>query len=384
MLPQPRWQHILNTITKANSSKRTLNAAGLSVICAMSQYPAGNNLQQHTAVTGRSARPFKRLLLFLVFAMQVVEYIVLTKARYEGQGLAPIYFRTSTLSDLVSILFSFLVIVLIFRAILNPKRISRLRAIIVALLSGTLLWIDLGIRHTPPEEFTPEAAIALLVAMFLSLALLLTPSRNANGSLRRIFRVMLNVVAIMFLTIFAAFLYGFFFPTYSEPSEVAAFHADAGVILGAAVWHGNGLGERPSPALRERIDLGHELLTSHAVPRLIVTGGNGPGKLAEAEVARNELLHLGVDSAQIIEENSSHTTFEQVRFLRDELFEKKGWNRFVIVSDQYHLARVCEMCKFNGLRVIGSPSHIHVPILDLAYYRFRESVALLEYWLLGR
>ncbi len=49
---------------------------------------------------------------------------------------------------------------------------------------------------------------------------------------------------------------------------------------------------------------------------LIVTGGSASGKLAEAEVARNELLHMGVDSSQIIEENSSHTTFEQVRFLR--------------------------------------------------------------------
>jgi uncharacterized SAM-binding protein YcdF (DUF218 family) len=73
-----------------------------------------------------------------------------------------------------------------------------------------------------------------------------------------------------------------------------------------------------------------------------------------------------------------------VGFLHDELLQKQGWMRFVIISDQYHLARVCDMCKFNGLTVIGSPSNIHEAFFDLAYYRIRESVAMLEYWLLGR
>jgi len=347
----------------------------------MNEYYSGNDLSRQPS---RRKSRFKRVLFLFAFALQIAGYIVLTQARYEGQGLAPIYFRVTMLSDVVSFLFAFLMVGLLIHAILKPDRIGRARAIIVMMLSGTLLWVDLGIHHTPPEEFTPEAAVAMLIAMFLSPALLLTESQKGGAPIRRLLRVVRNVVAITAIMTLTALLHGLFFTTYSTPNEITAFHADAGVILGAAVWRGNGLGERPSPALRERIDLGHELLMNHAIPRLIVTGGTTPGKLAEAEVARNELLNMGVDSSQIIEENSSHTTFEQVRFLRDDLFQKHGWSRFVIVSDQYHLARVCDMCRFNGLTVIGSPSHIHEPFFDLAYYRLRESVAMLEYWLLGR
>jgi uncharacterized SAM-binding protein YcdF (DUF218 family) len=327
---------------------------------------------------------FKRVVFLLALTMQIAAYVVLTQARYECQGLAPIYFRLSTLSDIVSISFSFLTVTLIILAILNSNRISLARVTIITIFSAAMLWVELGIRHTPPGEFTPDAAIAFLFFMFLFLATLLATSSVRLGPIRRGLRILRVAAMITGILLFLSFLYGFLYPTYSHSGEVAAFHADAGVILGAAVWHGNGLGERPSPALRERIDLGHTLLTTHAIPRLIVTGGNAPGKLAEGEVAESELLRLGVDSSQIFEENFSHSTFEQVRFLRDDLFQKRGWNRFIIVSDQYHLARVCEMCAFNGLSVIGSPSHIHEPFLDLAYYRLRESVALLEYWFLGR
>jgi uncharacterized SAM-binding protein YcdF (DUF218 family) len=350
----------------------------------MSEHYSKNNLHRRASVIGNGGRRFVRILLLFTLAMQALSYLLLTHVRYEGQGLAPIYFRVTTLSDIVSFLFSFIIVAFLLLALRKPERIGSARAIIVAILSGTLLWIDFGIRHTSPEEFTPEAAIAVLLAMFLLLALLFAPSPSAFGLIRRMLRVVRNVMTITALMLFIALMYGLFFTTYSTMNEIADFHADAGVVLGAAVWHGNGLGERPSPALRERIDLGHELLIHHAIPRIVVTGGSAPGKLAEAEVARIELLRLGVDSSQIIEENTSHTTFEQVRFLRDDLFQKHGWSRFVIVSDQYHLARVCEMCRFNGLTVIGSPSHIHEPFLDIAYYRLRESVAMLEYWFLCR
>lgn len=324
------------------------------------------------------------MVLALAFAAQTFGYIVLTKARYEGQGLSPNYFRTTTMSDIFSFLYFAFVLLLSLLSIIKPERISTVRAICVAALSGILLWLDDGLRHTPVEEFTPEAAVILMLAMFGLLATLLAISRGHFVPVRRVLRILRNAVFIGFLFVLSAFLYSFFFPTYSSIADITAFNPDAGVIFGAAVWHGNGLGERPSPALRERIDLGYQLFTNHAVPRLVVTGGNAPGKLAEAEIARRELIRQGIDPSQIIEENTSHSTLEQVRFLRDELYQKQGWNRFVIVSDQYHLARVCDMCKFNGLNVIGSPSHIHEPFLDLAYYRLRESVALLAYWMLGR
>ena len=329
-------------------------------------------------------RRSKRFLLFLAIFGEIGGYIVLTQARYEGQGLYPVFFRLSTLGDVFSLAFIGVVLLLLFFAVLRTKRMGRLRTVSATLLVGILLWLDFGIRHTPSEEFSSGAAIAILVAKVLLLAVLLTASKGVISPIRKIWRILKRAVLLSLVFILVAFINAFFFPTYSRIEEVTAFNADAGVVLGAAVWHGKGLGDRPSPALRERILLGYQLLTSHAVPRLIVTGGSAPGELAEADIAKRELVRLGIEQDQIIEENTSHSTLEQVEFLRQELYQTQGWSRFVIVSDQYHLARVCDMCKFNGLTVIGSPSPIKEPFLDLAYYRLRESIATIEYWMLGR
>ncbi len=347
-------------------------------------WPEGRGYDSAPSLATKSGRVWKRILFLLMIAVQVVGYIVLVQARYEGQGLTPIYFRFTTASDIISLLFHLAIIALLVVAFVKPSRIGRGRAISVATLSAILLWLDFGVRRTPPDLFAPEAAVALLLAMFALLATLSTSSRNWLPPGRRAFRVLRKTILIAAIMILFAFFYSFFFPTYSRIEDIAAFNADAGVVLGAAVWSGLGLGERPSPALRERIELGYELLAANAIPRIVVTGASAPGELAEAEVSKQVLEQQGVDPSKIVEETASHTTLEQVRYLHDQLFEKQGWTRFVIVSDQYHLARVCEMCKFNGLTAIGSPSRIHQPVLDLLYYRFRESMALLEYWLLGR
>ncbi len=329
-------------------------------------------------------RRWKRILFVLMIAMQAVGYIVLVQARYEGQGLIPNYFRLTTMSDDISLLFHLAIIVLLLAAIAKPARIGHARTVSVAILSGILLWLDFGVRRTPPDEFAPVAAVALLLAMFALLATLMTRSHFWLSPFRRVFRVVRNTAQIAALLILYAFFYSFLFPSYSNIQAITAFNADAGVVFGAAVWSGRGLGERPSPALRERIELGYELLAAHAIPRIVVTGSSAPGELPEAEIEKRVLVQKGVDPSRIIEETSSHNSLEQVRYLRSNLYSKQGWKRFVVVSDQYHLARVCEMCKFSGLTAIGSPSRIHQPFLDLLYYRFRESMALLEYWLLGR
>jgi vancomycin permeability regulator SanA len=326
----------------------------------------------------------KRTLLSLMLAVQLLGYKVLTEGRYEGQGLTTIYFRLSTMSDILSIAFTGSIVVLIIAAIIHPERISLGRTVAVAIFSAILLWLDFGVRRTPPNEFEPEAAIALLGAMWALTATLLTRSRGHFRAMQRVLRILRNTILIALVIVAFTFFYAFFFPTYSRTDEITDFNADAGVVLGAAVWRGHGLGDRPSPALRERIEIGYDQLTKHAIPRIVVTGASAPGELAEAEVAKMDLVRRGVDPSQVIEETFSHTTLEQVRYLHDELYLRQNWSRFVIISDQYHLARVVEMCRFNGLHAVGSPSRIRQPFMDLLYYRLRESLALLEYWMLGR
>jgi uncharacterized SAM-binding protein YcdF (DUF218 family) len=281
-------------------------------------------------------------------------------------------------------LFSGLCVVLLIVALASPRRISLGRAIGATVFSGLLLWLDYGVRRLDASEFSPVAAVVLLLSMSGLVATLMTRSQPFLKPVVRIWRISRNALLVFALAVVLAFIYSFTFPTYTEPREILAFEPDAGVVLGAAVWRGRGLGDRPSPTLRERIEVGYELLAKRVIPRIVVTGASAPGEQAEAEVAKRDLVARGIDPAQIVEETQSHTTLEQVRYLREELKTKQTWDRFVIISDQYHLARVIEMCRFAGLHAIGSPSRIEQPFADLLYYRLRESVALLAYWLLGK
>jgi uncharacterized SAM-binding protein YcdF (DUF218 family) len=120
------------------------------------------------------------------------------------------------------------------------------------------------------------------------------------------------------------------------------------------------------------------------ITKLAVTGSNAPNEKSEALIAEEVLIKLGIDPSLIAIETNSHSTIEQVLFIRNELQNKQGWKKFVIISDQYHLARVLEMAKFNGITAIGAPSNINQNFFDLFFYRLRESVALLAYWLLGK
>lgn len=152
---------------------------------------------------------------------------------------------------------------------------------------------------------------------------------------------------------------------------------DIGVILGAAVWSNN----EPSTIFKRRIDKGRELLSKFKLRKLQLTGGSVPGELTEAEAARKYLLSKGVNSSLIKIEEETSTTSQQVQFIKDELLTDDKIDRVVVISDQFHLARVLEMAKFYNLDIDGIASDYKLRTDKIIYYTIRESVALLLFWL---
>jgi len=341
---------------------------------------------QHDPSATRTRRILlaKRLLLGSLLLVLPASYIALTNSRYSGQGLQPKYLRLSTVGDIVSLLTFLLTLLPVVFALINPRRISLGRTIISAAFSLIILWIEFGVTRFDASDFSATASVVLITGIFAQLAILFTHSQPSSTGLGRTWRVIRNTIFVFFLYVTFGFLFSFSNPSVTDPQDITSFTADAGVVFGAAVWSGNKLGNRPSPTLEQRINVGYELLAAKAIPRLVVTGASAPGEVAEALVAKQEFIKRGVDPAAIIPETNSHSTYDQVRYIRDELQAKQGWTKFVVISDQYHLGRILEMCKFNHINAIGTPSRIKQPFLELAFYRGRESIALIAYWLLGK
>jgi uncharacterized SAM-binding protein YcdF (DUF218 family) len=127
--------------------------------------------------------------------------------------------------------------------------------------------------------------------------------------------------------------------------------ADAAVVLGAAVWTAD-----PSPVFRERINHGIDLYRKGKVRKLIFTGGQGnPGELTESSAARKYALKNGVPAHDILIEEKSHTTFENMVYAK-QIIDQQGIKKVLIVSDPLHMRRAMSMASDVGLEAEPSPT----------------------------
>ena len=162
--------------------------------------------------------------------------------------------------------------------------------------------------------------------------------------------------------------------TYNEknPAEVA-------VVLGAAVWKYN----RPSTILKMRIDKGLQLYSRGIVHKLQLTGSNAPGELPEADVAFYYLLQKRINPADIRIESESRSTLDQISYIKNTLIQRNGFQKIIIVSDAFHLTRVKEMAEFYNLSVDLVKSDLVMSDESVRYYKFREVVGLINFWMFG-
>lgn len=151
------------------------------------------------------------------------------------------------------------------------------------------------------------------------------------------------------------------------------------IVLGAKVWPGG-----PSPAMVRRLEKALEYHRSHPDALLIVSGGQGADEPeSEAKAMRDYLIDNGVSEEQIVLEDRSTSTAENLRFSKEKM-QALGYDPettpVVIVSNSFHLARVRMLAKRYGLDAdtLGAP----MPDRNSALYSYtREAPALLNSFL---
>ncbi len=127
--------------------------------------------------------------------------------------------------------------------------------------------------------------------------------------------------------------------------------ADGAIVLGAAVW-----GAEVSPVFRERINHGIDLYRRGKVRKLIFTGGYGnPGEPSESAAARKYAMESGVPANDIVIEEKSHTTYENILYAK-QLADTQGIRKVLIVSDPLHMKRALVMARDAGLIADPSPT----------------------------
>lgn len=163
-----------------------------------------------------------------------------------------------------------------------------------------------------------------------------------------------------------------------DATDPATGKADAGIVLGASLRN-----DRPSPALKERLDQALSLYHAGVFPRFIVTGGldAGGATITEAEGMRNYLVEQGVPADAISLDTKSRSTYENLQFAQD-ILEREGWRTAVIVTHSYHGARAADMARTLGYEPV-LVSVTDTRVMNMAYHKTREVLAFAK-WKLNK
>lgn len=138
---------------------------------------------------------------------------------------------------------------------------------------------------------------------------------------------------------------------YTYGNNAVELEGDAAIVLGAAVWS-----DEVSPVFRERINHAITLYRSGKVKKIIFTGGQGnKDELTEAAAAQRYAIENGIPAEDILIEQRSHTTYENVVNAK-QLADANGLNRVLIVSDPMHMKRAVSMARDIGLEAYPSPT----------------------------
>ncbi|MDI6605479.1 MAG: YdcF family protein [Thermoanaerobacteraceae bacterium] len=147
--------------------------------------------------------------------------------------------------------------------------------------------------------------------------------------------------------------------------------SDAIIVLGCAVY-----GNTPSPFFKERLEEALKLYKEGYGRYIIISGGKGPGEsISEAEAGKRYLLEKRVASKNILLDNKSFSTYENLLFSK-EIMEKNSLKTAIIVSNKSHLKRASVIAKRIGIDANFSGVFVKEYVGDEIYGFLREVPAL--------
>lgn len=178
---------------------------------------------------------------------------------------------------------------------------------------------------------------------------------------------------------------------------LASFVVLEAVIIGAAISKhsektdyliilGAGLREEiPSTALYQRLYASLEYIEMNPFVKIVVSGGQGPGEtITEAEAMKRFLIKHGVAENQIIKEEKSTNTLENMKFTTVILegLEKSKNIEVTIVTNNFHMFRAKFLAQRQGLKAYGYPSPLHPMLVPTLFVR--EYLAVINSFIFDR
>lgn len=128
------------------------------------------------------------------------------------------------------------------------------------------------------------------------------------------------------------------------------------IILGAGLIDGYKVSKLLGGRIDAAIDIYHN---SSNKPKIIPSGGKGSDeKISEAAAMKNYLLEKGIPEEDIVLEDESATTYENIINSKRILDSYEGEKNVIVVSSNYHVYRALKIAKKAGLKCTGAGGHV--------------------------
>ena len=187
---------------------------------------------------------------------------------------------------------------------------------------------------------------------------------------------MLKVIRAAFLGVMAVCTLLCVFLYICGVNDTADFDENVLIVLGAGVR-----GDRPTLALKKRLDAASDFSRKNPDAVIIVSGAKGAQEsVTEAYAMKKYLVEKGVDGNRIIEEDGARNTAENFKYskqIADGIFKDKPY-KTAFATNAFHVFRSEKLAKSAGFEDI---THIHGGfvwyLVPTAYLRECAAVAYL-------
>jgi uncharacterized SAM-binding protein YcdF (DUF218 family) len=159
--------------------------------------------------------------------------------------------------------------------------------------------------------------------------------------------------------------------------NTVTFTEDCVIVLGSGIR-----GEKALPTLQFRLNRCIEYLQHNPNALIIVSGGQGRGEtICESTAMKRYLISKGVKENQIIEENQSKNTRQNMQFskiLIDAHFPSGNYT-VVCITSGFHAYRASILSRKTGLNVSHFNAKTVWYIYPTAY--IRETLSVIKMWM---
>lgn len=295
--------------------------------------------------TLKDSRRFRNSLLFLAF------FTLLTFACIIFSDFHPLMPRLGILLVLIWI---FLILIVPFLLIINGFVMLRREGFSIANLLSMLF----GVLILAGEFATYHSAFIIV-------------KEEASPLMQTMYPVFAGTVFYVSYVFLAFMFYTFLIRIIPRKADF-----DYVIVLGAGLLKG----EKVSKLLADRLDKGKKVYDrSFTACRIIVSGGKGPDeKISEAQAMKNYLVEKGVPEEEIIMEDASADTMENLINSKAIIEKRKGRKDTAVVTSSYHIYRAMIYARRIGFPVTGIGAHIALYYWPSAM--IREYAALVKYY----